>query len=144
MDLRGAFMRFQPAQQLSCTFCEKSQRDAKKLIASPDKHTYICDQCTLEPNRLKPTSEKSGSQRIATSPSSSRVSRFFRSVWRLPSRNAFRCSFCRKKQRSLDLYASPVEREIQARICADCLAVCRQILADEAKADSIAAARPKS
>lgn len=41
-------------QQLSCTFCQKTQQDAKKLIASPDKRTYICDECTLELGRLTP------------------------------------------------------------------------------------------
>jgi ClpX C4-type zinc finger len=57
-------------QQLKCIFCQKSQQGVKKLIASPDHHTYICDDCTVERGRL-----------------------------RLGSDNAltvsFRCSFCR-------------------------------------------------
>ena len=66
-----------------------------------DEHTYICDQCTIEPSsRPKPTSEKPSTQQIATSSSLSRVTRFFRTVWNGPSAKAFRCSFCGKKQRS--------------------------------------------
>jgi ATP-dependent protease Clp ATPase subunit len=49
-------------QQLNCTFCGKSQQDAKKLIASPDHLTYVCDECTLEPGRLKTGSDKPDSQ----------------------------------------------------------------------------------
>ena len=29
----------------SCSFCGKSQKDAKKLIASPNGEAYICDDC---------------------------------------------------------------------------------------------------
>ena len=28
-----------------CSFCGKSQRDAKKLIASPSGESFICDEC---------------------------------------------------------------------------------------------------
>jgi hypothetical protein len=40
-------------QQPDCAFCGKSHQDAKMLIASPDHFTYTCDECTLEPSRLK-------------------------------------------------------------------------------------------
>ena len=30
---------------LFCSFCGKSQRQAKRLIASPDGESYICDEC---------------------------------------------------------------------------------------------------
>ncbi len=99
-------------QQLKCIFCQKSQQGVKKLIASPDHHTYICDDCTVERGRL-----------------------------RLGSDNAltvsFRCSFCRKRQCFLGFYVSPLKGEIRAQICGECLDVCRQIIKDEAKEHSV-------
>jgi hypothetical protein len=123
----------QLGQLLSCTFCQKFQRDVKKLIASPDKHAYICDECTVEPSRLTLISAKSGDQRVLDPSLCSRVRRLLRNVWSGRSTTALRCSFCLEKRRSIDLYASPVKTEIGAQICADCLAVCRQVLRDEAK-----------
>jgi hypothetical protein len=38
---------------IGCTFCRKPQQDGQKLIASPDKHTHICDACIVEPLRLR-------------------------------------------------------------------------------------------
>lgn len=32
-----------PSEALSCSFCKKSQRDVKRLIAGPS--VYICDEC---------------------------------------------------------------------------------------------------
>lgn|SRR5271154_2274155 len=102
------------SQQLSCTFCQKSQQDAKKLIASPDKQTYICDECAVQPDRLKLISENS---ETLTSP--------------------FACSFCLKKQCLLGFYVSPLQTESRAQICRDCRDVCRRILRDEAKMPSV-------
>ena len=31
--------------ECKCSFCGKNQRDAKKLIASPNGDAYICDEC---------------------------------------------------------------------------------------------------
>jgi len=94
-------------QQLNCTFCQKSQQDAKKLIASSDHRAYICDECTAEPGRLKLISENAVTM-------------------------SFACSFCSKQQCFLS-YAPPRESETRARICGDCLDVCRRILKDVAK-----------
>src|SRR5882672_10154282 len=32
-------------QQLYCSFCSKSQRDVRKLIANPAETSYICEEC---------------------------------------------------------------------------------------------------
>jgi len=37
-------MMAQP-QKLYCSFCSKSQRDVKKLIANPAETSYICEEC---------------------------------------------------------------------------------------------------
>ena len=123
-------------QQLRCTFCGKSQQDAKKLIASPDHLAYICDECTLEPSRLKTGSDEPDSQQTGTASLSDRVVRFFRHSWDGLSSKRLRCSFCRKGASSLDLYVSSSEGGAHAQICKDCLVVCRQILTDEAKTRS--------
>ncbi len=33
------------SEECKCSFCGKSQRDAKKMIASPNGDSYICDEC---------------------------------------------------------------------------------------------------
>lgn len=110
-------------QQLSCTFCRKPQSDVRVLIASPDKLNYICEECTLQPARLKDIPHESKSD---SAPSG--VAGFLR-LGR--SRIALKCSFCRKATGLLGLYRSAVESETQAHICTDCLDVCRQILQQE-------------
>ena len=120
-----------PAQQLNCTFCWKSQQDSKKLIASPDHRTYICDECTLEPRRLRPISEKSESQQIIVPSLFSRVIALFRQDRGAPRTNEFRCSFCSKKPSPSSLYVPSSRDGGQPRICSDCLSVCNRILADE-------------
>ena len=33
------------SEECKCSFCGKSQRDVKKLVASPNGDAYICDEC---------------------------------------------------------------------------------------------------
>jgi hypothetical protein len=103
------------------------------LIASPDHLTYTCDECTLEPSRLKTGSDEPDSQQTGTASLSDRVVRFFRHSWDGLASKRLRCSSCRKRASSLDLYVSASEGRAHAQICKDCLVVCRQILTDEAK-----------
>src|ERR1700688_4671236 len=108
----------------NCSFCKKSQQVARWLIASPDQSTYICDECTVEPSRLKLAAGERETQREVPS-SSSRVSRFLRKHTK-----SLRCSFCRKRLRSMNSYVPAQGCETQVQICEDCLAVCHQILRD--------------
>jgi ATP-dependent protease Clp ATPase subunit len=123
-------------QEKSCTFCQKSQNKAKKLIAAPDKLTYICDECTFDSNRLKLVTPKFENQRSSSTSLLSIVSNLFRGNLGSPSQGQLACSFCRKSMSWLDFYKSSLEIEIQAQICGECLDVCRQILTDEAKVRS--------
>jgi ATP-dependent protease Clp ATPase subunit len=127
-----------PGQELTCTFCRKSRRDAKKLILSPDKQTSICDECALEPARLNVLVEKPEGEQITAPALFFRVRALFRNGWGGPPAKRFQCSFCGKKKRPSDVCV-PHSQEDQAQICKDCLAVCRQILVDEFKQDSTAA-----
>jgi hypothetical protein len=112
-------------QQRSCTFCQKPQSDDRVLIASPDKLTYICEECSLQPARLKNIYQESVSE---SDSAPSGVFGFFR---RGQSKSALKCSFCGKKVGLPDLYRPAVESGTQAQICTDCLDVCRQILRQE-------------
>src|SRR5258708_12628663 len=94
-------------QQLRCTLCGKSQQDAKKLIASPDHLAYICDECTLEPSKLKTGSDEPDSQQTGTASLSDRVVRFFRHSWDGLSSKIQRSSSSRKRPTSFDLHVSP-------------------------------------
>src|ERR1700722_1767316 len=115
-------------QQLDCTFCGKSQQEAKRLIASQDHLTHICDECTLEPSRLKTSSDEPNAQQTVTESLSDRVVRLFRHSRGGLSSKRLRCSFCRKRASPLDLYVPSSEGGANAQICEDCLVVCRQIV----------------
>jgi len=85
-----------------CTYCGRPPGEVDKLIAGPD--VYICDACVL----LAETAMKKSSRRGAMAPAGA----------------AARCSFCsRRKTR-----ARPVMATADAKICAECLRTCREIL----------------
>jgi ATP-dependent protease Clp ATPase subunit len=108
-------------QNPNCTFCHKSRLDVAKLIASPDQHTFICNECTVLPDRLALFPEQIKKQ------SSSKLRMFFTRI---------DCSFCKNKVKPSRLYQSARDTQSRSRICKSCLSVCRQILADEARESS--------
>ena len=105
-------------QPPKCTFCQKSREHVAKLIASPGHDTYICDECTVLPDRLALVAGQSKTR------SSSKLRMFFTRI---------DCSFCQNRVKPSRLYQSARDVESQSRICRDCLSVCRQILADDAR-----------
>ena len=119
-------------QQLNCTFCQKPRSEAKVLITSPDKLTYICEECILQPSRLKNISPES----LCVPPSNTSPSGIFGFFRRGQTRRALKCSFCFKKIGLPGLYRSASEGGTQAQICKDCLELCRQILQQEGKTSS--------
>lgn len=112
-------------QLLKCTFCQKPQSDAKVLIASPDRLTYVCEECALQPARLK------GIPLESVGPSPSAPSGVFGFLRRGRPKSALKCSFCWKQVGIPDLHRSALENATQAQICSECLDVCRQILRQE-------------
>jgi hypothetical protein len=95
-----------------CTFCERPPSEVAKLIAGPN--VYICDACVasaeavLEPGT---TIDTRGGNPLAAA----------------RSMNA-RCSFCGKRRATnRSIVGGPA-----ARICGECLRLCRQILDDRA------------
>jgi ATP-dependent protease Clp ATPase subunit len=101
---------------LSCSFCGKTQKQVKKLIAGvagPD--AYICDGCAsrahaviAEPGRTAPTP-------IATIQVA------------IDAAGAEQCSFCGKRRDQVAAMASAGDR----RICDECLELCDGILNEE-------------
>jgi hypothetical protein len=93
-----------------CTFCERPPSEVAKLIAGPD--VFICDACVslAEAGLATPAGQEPG-----------------RGLSLVRTLGA-RCSFCRKRRRAdRALVGVPT-----ARICAECLILCRQILDDRA------------
>ncbi|MFV0432214.1 MAG: ATP-dependent Clp protease ATP-binding subunit ClpX [Alphaproteobacteria bacterium] len=60
-------MTEQNKTELHCSFCEKKEKDVKKLIAGLD-NTYICDECVLLGwevlNEHAPTAEQNATQKL--------------------------------------------------------------------------------
>jgi ClpX C4-type zinc finger len=117
-------------KERSCTFCGKSsQQVARSLISSPDHRTYICDECVVEPSRLKLAPEGHENRKDAPAPSPFRLGRFFQEHFGTKQE---RFSFCQKRLRSRDSHLPATHPVHQVQICSDCLVVCRQILTDHA------------
>jgi hypothetical protein len=118
------------SNEKSCTFCGNSQQIAHRLIESPDHRKYICDQCVVEPGRLKLAPEGHENRQDSFSPSTSKLGRFFQEYFQ-PKQ--LRCSFCEKKIYSRDAHVSATHQVTQVQICSSCLVVCGQILSDVAQ-----------
>jgi hypothetical protein len=95
-------------RDMICTFCRRPPSEVAKLLAGPN--VYICDACVQSAEAaIRSAAKKSG---FTLAPKASKA----------------RCSFCGKK--------SP-ERQVvttaSANVCAECLAISRQILNERAK-----------
>jgi hypothetical protein len=87
-----------------CTFCDRSQKVVKKLIAGPG--VYICDDCI----KAAPKGQR-GLIPIADDATKSR------------------CSFCGKKRQKVESMVMPTSGAV--RICNECLDLCVEILIEE-------------
>ena len=93
-----------------CTFCDRPPRDVEKLLAGPN--VYICDSCVDAAEKSMTGTHPGGRHPLVPA----------------KPRSKALCSFCSKpgaKDRAL--LTGPA-----ANICAECLAVSRQILDDRA------------
>jgi hypothetical protein len=107
--------------RLSCTFCDKTQNQVRKLIAGPG--VYICDGC------------------IALAASVIRSGHTARTVLgaidAVPGeQTGVQCSFCGKDRRQVDRVAVMPEVTVERTsaspaICAECLALCSEIIIEE-------------
>jgi hypothetical protein len=95
---------------LACSFCGRSGLDAMHLIAGPN--VYICERCVDQAGRL------AAGDALGLTQTSLSV---------MDQDQTVTCSFCGKRQANVDrLIAGP-----GARICTNCLTLCREIVAEE-------------
>jgi hypothetical protein len=110
-----------PGTGLACTFCGRSQRQVRKLIAGPG--VYICETCVALADGVVRSGSAAGTPlgRIHAAPKHD---------------GGTRCRFCAKRRDHVtgmaampaepgDTFAGP------AAICAECLSLCDEILAEE-------------
>ena len=98
---------------LSCSFCGKSQKQVKKLIAGPS--VYICDGCM---RRAQAVIAEPG--RTASTPTAT--------IEQVSAETGTElCSFCGKRRYQVAAMASAGD----ARICDECLELCNEIVSEE-------------
>jgi ATP-dependent protease Clp ATPase subunit len=98
---------------LSCSFCGKSQKQVKVLIAVPPAH--ICDGCVSRAHAVIAEPGRTASTPIAT-------------IYQVSDEGgAEQCSFCGKPRDQVAAMASAGD----ARICNECLVLCDEILSEE-------------
>ena len=96
---------------LACSFCGRGSDAVGNLVAGPDVH--ICDGCA--PAALE----------VALTGSA--VHRAGAPMWPVDESSQDPCSFCGKQRGMVEaLVAGP-----RALICAECLALCQEIIAEE-------------
>jgi hypothetical protein len=98
--------------ELLCSFCGKTQKQVKKLIAGPG--VFICDQCIGKADRVVRTGE------VAATPLSA-IKALGEDV------AAAKCSFCGKRRHQVPGIAAAAG----GAICTECLALCHEILTEE-------------
>jgi len=96
------------APVLGCSFCGRSQREVRKLVAGPA--VFICDHCIRQGNEV-----------VAFTRSENRTGA------PVSHGAAAACSFCRKSPPKVKLLLAA----LSARICDVCLGLCNDILAEE-------------
>jgi hypothetical protein len=102
------------AGDLSCSFCGQRQKQVRYLIAGPD--AYICDGCAGRAHTVLATPGGTTSTPVATIV---RVTATGPDEW---------CSFCGKSHHLVEALAAAGD----VRICAECLDLCEEIIADNA------------
>jgi ClpX C4-type zinc finger len=104
---------------LACTFCGKSQKKVRKLIAGPG--VYVCDGCV----RLARSVVGSGSAADTALGTLNAASE---------QDSKLRCSFCGKDRAQaggLVVLTVGTPRKIVACICPECLDLCDEIITEE-------------
>ena len=115
IDTTGGARRWpkrSPPKVVVCSFCGRPEGAVKKLVCGPG--VYICDECVPLAERVAATGKRAENRRTTMAVVS-------------PDHQAERCSFCGKRRRDVSaLVEGPGDR-----ICAACLRLCREIMAEE-------------
>jgi hypothetical protein len=106
---------------LACTFCGKTQKQVRKLIAGP--YVYICDGCV---DLVKNVTGEGQAVQTALGPISA-----------VPEdEHRIQCSFCGKNRRqagglAVMLTVTAGKGNASAAICSECLDLCDEIVAED-------------
>ena len=98
-----------PEELQACSFCGKSQKKVKALISGPG--VFICDTCISDAHKVQAVPGRAIVTPLATIRQVGEESR------------TERCSFCGKRRHEVSAMASAGA----ARICDECLRLCREI-----------------
>jgi hypothetical protein len=94
-----------------CSFCGRAAEEVKTLIPGP--RVYICDRCIPLADQALATGDRAGPLAAAITPVA-------------PEAAAERCSFCGKRRHQVPGLAAGRN----TRICAECLELCHEIVAE--------------
>ena len=97
---------------LSCSFCGKSQKQVKVLIAAA--LAYICDGCVSRAHAVIAAPGRTASTPIAAIQAVS------------DEAGAQQCSFCGKRRQQVAAMASAAD----TRVCSECLELCDEIVSE--------------
>ena len=101
-----------PTAVIRCTFCKRSQKEVKKLIAGPG--VYICDVCV-------------GLTHSLARGNADEVTAGDQSMEAVRDQSNARCSFCKKRSREVKVLINGGG----VHICNECVDLCDDILAAE-------------
>lgn len=105
----------------ACSFCAATTPAARKLIAGPGVH--VCDGCVAVASRV--ATGEAGARRLWAQRASSDGPPGRRPRLKWGGKDT--CSFCGKQPHQV----ASVVRGVRARICSQCLDLCREIIAEE-------------
>jgi hypothetical protein len=113
--------------ELACSFCGKSQKEARKLIAGPGL-VAICDTCATKAGQVLATGQVGATPLSAIKPLAKPATA---DVPGDPAA-ATKCSFCGKGRYQVDGIAMAAgTATASVCICAECLALCHEIINDD-------------
>jgi ClpX C4-type zinc finger len=108
--------RLKDGELRTCSFCGKDQKHVKTLVAGPG--VYICEMCARQAEALLATGKGELAPGGAATISAAAI------VTVSEQDRAARCSFCGKRRHQ----AAAMAMAGNARICAECLRLCHEIL----------------
>ena len=108
---------------LICSFCGKTQREVRKLIAGP--RVYICDGCIKRCNQV--FAEELGRRAAGLPGSSEKAARTDGLIRGAANEEEAPCSFCGKTQTD----SRAVAIGAAAHICSECIGLCKDIIAED-------------
>jgi ClpX C4-type zinc finger len=110
--------------ELACSFCGKIQKEVGKLIAGPN-FVAICDTCTGKASQVLETGRVAATPLSAIRPAPSATD------GPAGPEAVAKCSFCGKgRHQVIGLAVAAGTTTAGVTVCDECLALCREIIAD--------------